>query len=69
LAGVCWIPVLFLQYRMRSLAREALANNQPLPSQYTLYARIWVGLGVIAFSAMVVVYWLMVMKPQLHGLF
>lgn len=69
LAGICWIPVLVLQYRMRKLAREALAKNEGLPSEYALYARIWVGLGIIAFSAMVVVYWLMVMKPQFHGFF
>ncbi len=65
LAGLCWIPVLFLQYRMRALAREAQATGSLLSPEYFRYARTWFWLGVVAFSAMVVVYWLMVVKPEL----
>lgn len=65
LAGLCWIPVLFLQYRMRSLARVAVVTNSSMPAVYYRYARIWFWLGVVAFSAMVMVYWLMVAKPDM----
>lgn len=68
LAGFCWIPVLYLQYRMRALARKALATGSSLPPEYFRHARIWFWLGVVAFTAMVVVYWLMVRKPELHGM-
>jgi len=67
LAGSCWLPVLFLQYRMRSLAHDARAKGEGLGPEYFRYARFWFWLGVIAFSAMVVVYWLMVTKPALYG--
>jgi uncharacterized membrane protein len=65
LAGVCWLPVVWLQIRMRNLARLADKNRTPLPPQYWLLARTWFWLGVPAFSALVVVYWLMIAKPVL----
>lgn len=63
LTGLFWIPVLFLQYRMRQLARAALAGGFALSAEYRRCARLWVCLGVPAFSAMLVVYGLMVFKP------
>lgn len=62
LAGICWLPVVWLQIRMRDLATRALANNAPLPSAYWRMARAWFWLGVPAFSAMVAVVALMVGK-------
>jgi uncharacterized membrane protein len=64
-AGLCWLPVVWLQIRMRDLARVADGNNTQLPQQYWRYAKIWFWLGVPAFIALVVVYWLMVFKPLL----
>jgi uncharacterized membrane protein len=63
LAGLCWIPVVFIQYRMRGLAREALRAGTPLPMAYSHYARVWFWLGVPAFAAMIAIYGLMVVKP------
>ena len=63
LAGCCWLPVLWLQLRMRTLARFADNNGAPLPALYWRYARIWFWLGVPAFAALLVVFWLMVAKP------
>jgi uncharacterized membrane protein len=62
-AGACWLPVVWLQYRMRDMAREAVANNTPLPPLYYRYMRIWFGLGWPAFISLVVVFFLMVFKP------
>lgn len=63
LAGVCWLPVVWLQYRMRALAAAASATDQALPASYWRYARIWFWLGIPAFFAMLAIYALMVFKP------
>lgn len=63
LAGCCWLPVVWLQLRMRTLAQGADNAGAPLPAQYWAYARTWFWLGVPAFVALLVVYWLMVAKP------
>src|SRR5688572_29933408 len=62
-AGACWLPVLWLQIRMRRLAEDAVQRNTALPALYTTYLRIWVTLGVPAFVALVIVFYLMVAKP------
>jgi len=63
LAGACWIPVVWLQLRMRDLSRAADAASTPLPPQYWRLARIWFRLGVPAFCAVLAVTWLMVARP------
>ena len=63
LAGLCWLPVVWLQMRMRDLANDALLHGGPIAPAYTRYARIWFWLGVPAFSAMVLIFFLMVIKP------
>jgi uncharacterized membrane protein len=62
-AGACWLPVVWLQIRMRRMAEAAAAAGQPLPSKYFTFLRWWTALGVPAFLALVVVFWLMVAKP------
>jgi uncharacterized membrane protein len=63
LAGACWLPVVGLQIRMRALAARAAARAEPLPLLYWTYLRRWTALGVPAFVALVVVFWLMIAKP------
>jgi uncharacterized membrane protein len=63
LAGACWLPVVWLQMRMRDLARLAEREGMALPDAYHRYARLWFWLGVPAFLALIVVFWLMVAKP------
>lgn len=63
LAGACWLPVVWLQIRMRKMAEEADAAGRPLPPLYFRYLRIWTALGFPAFFALIVVFWLMVAKP------
>ncbi len=63
LAGACWLPVVWLQLRMRDMAAEAARDGAPLPARYWRFEKIWTALGFPAFGALLVVYWLMVHKP------
>jgi uncharacterized membrane protein len=63
-AGACWLPVVWLQIRMRDLARAADAARAPLDARYWRCAGIWFWLGVPAFTAIVAVFALMVLKPS-----
>lgn len=65
LAGACWLPVVVLQIRMRELAEQAAQTQTALTEQYFNYARQWFWLGVPAFIAMILIVFLMVMKPTL----
>lgn len=62
-AGACWLPVVRIQLRMRDMAQLAARDNTELPQQYWRYLRLWVVLGIPAFFALVIVFWLMVAKP------
>jgi uncharacterized membrane protein len=64
LAGACWLPVVWLQIRLRDLAAQAVKDDTPLPALYWRYFKIWVALGVPAFAAFIVIFWLMVAKPM-----
>lgn len=65
LAGAAWLPVVWMQMRMRDQAIAAAAAGTPLPDRYFRFLRIWVALGIVAFLALVVVFYLMVAKPAL----
>lgn len=65
LAGVCWLPVVWLQVRLARMAQDAVDTQQPLPALYWRYARIWEALGYPAFIAVLIVFYLMVNKPAL----
>ena len=62
LAGACWLPVVWLQIRMRDMAAAALGRHDAPPPKYWRMARLWFWLGVPAFAAMVLVVALMVAK-------
>lgn len=63
LIGACWLPVVWLQIRMRNLAADAAARNAQLPEVYFRYYRCWFGLGWPAFAGVLVVFYLMIAKP------
>lgn len=63
LAGICWLPVVWLQIRLRDIAREAANAQTELPELFWRYAKRWELLGYPAFVAMLVIYWLMVFRP------
>lgn len=62
-AGACWLPVVWIQIKMRDMARQALETGEPLPPHYWAMDRWWVLLGTLAFPAILVVFYLMVFKP------
>jgi uncharacterized membrane protein len=64
LAGACWLPVVWMQIRMRDMAADAVRNSTELPANYWSYLRAWVALGIVAFLALVAVFYLMVAKPM-----
>jgi hypothetical protein len=65
LALACWLPVAWLQVRMRDLAGMARATNAALTPAYFRYFRIWFALGWPAFLAVIAIYGLMVFRPDL----
>jgi uncharacterized membrane protein len=62
LIGVCWIPVLKIQYRLRHLAKLCRDDNT-VSQEFKALMRTWTLLGIPAFIAMLGVFWLMVFKP------
>jgi uncharacterized membrane protein len=64
-AGACWLPVVWLQIRMRDLACAAERSETAVGERYRRYARLWFWLGVPAFLAVLAVFVLMVLKPSL----
>ncbi|MBI5041777.1 MAG: DUF2269 domain-containing protein [Gammaproteobacteria bacterium] len=62
LAGSCWLPVVWLQIRMRNLADSALRGKTALDARYHHYMRWWFLLGWPAFASVLVIYALMVFK-------
>lgn len=65
LAGACWLPVLWLQLKMAREVEAALAEGRPLSAQYGRWQHGWEWLGYPAFAAMLMVFFLMVNKPEL----
>jgi uncharacterized membrane protein len=62
-AGLFWIPVIFMQIEMRDLAQVALPQRQPLPPRYFALFRRWFGFGIPGFGSVMLILWLMVAKP------
>lgn len=63
-AGVCWLPVVWLQIQMRNIARNSVEQNKPLPPRYWKMDRWWIFLGSLAFPAVTVIFYLMVARPE-----
>ena len=61
--GACWLPVVWLQTRMRDLAAEAHQANAGLPPLYHRYMRIWFTLGWPAFASVLAIFVLMAARP------
>jgi uncharacterized membrane protein len=61
--GLCWLPVVWIQIRLRDLARDAARTGQPLPEKYHALYRRWFVLGIPAFVSVLAIVWLMLAKP------
>ena len=62
-AGGFWIPVVWMQQRMRVLAAAAAAQGAPLPPEYHRLFRLWFIYGIPGFGAVLLILWLMIAKP------
>ncbi|MCY1522189.1 hypothetical protein D9M68_570340 [compost metagenome] len=62
-AALCWLPLFWLQVRIRNEARRALLEGRPLARQIAghMATRVW--LALLALALLVAVYALMVVKP------
>ena len=63
MAGLFWIPVIFMQIEMRNLAQVAAAQHQPLPPRYYVLFRRWFAFGIPGFGSVMAILWLMIAKP------
>jgi uncharacterized membrane protein len=62
-AGLFWVPVIFMQIEMRDLARTAVAENAALPPRYFALIRRWMLFGIPGFGSVMAIVWLMIAKP------
>lgn len=63
--GVFWLPVVWIQIRLRDLARVAQATSSALPGSYDRLFRVWFACGFPAFFAVLGILWLMIAKPTM----
>jgi uncharacterized membrane protein len=63
--GALWLPVVWIQHRMRNIARTAVVNSTPLPAAYHRLFRVWFLSGIPAFAAVLAIIWLMIARPAL----
>ena len=64
-SGAFWLPVVWMQVRMRGLARAAAASQRPLPPEYHRLFRLWFWFGFPGFGSVLAILWLMIARPSL----
>ena len=64
LAGICWIPVVFLQIRMKQMLEHQAAGQLFDQMTYDRLFRWWFALGWPAFGGLIITFFLMVTKPS-----
>jgi uncharacterized membrane protein len=60
--GACWIPVVWIQIRIRDLIAENADRNE-----YRKLMQAWFVLGVLAFSSVIILFYMMVSKKGAYG--
>lgn len=63
--GLFWLPVVWMQMKMRELAEAAVVAGKPLPGRYYRLFWTWFGFGFPAFAAVLAIFWLMMTRPQI----
>ncbi len=61
--GLCWLPVVWLQIQMKKMLAQAIENKEALNKRYNTYFKIWFILGWPAFIGLMIIFYLMVVKP------
>lgn len=64
--GAFWLPVVWMQMKMRDLARAAVRAGEPLPDRYHRLFWTWFAFGFPAFGAVLAIYWLMIARPPIE---
>lgn len=64
ITGAFWLPVVWMQMRMRDLAVAAAREGRPLSAEYHRLFRLWFAFGFPAFAAVLAIFWLMIARPQ-----
>jgi uncharacterized membrane protein len=64
LTGAFWLPVVWMQMRMRDLAAVAARDGAPLPADYHRLFGLWFAFGFPAFGAVLAIFWLMIQRPS-----
>lgn len=62
-AGVFWLPVVWIQVRIRRFAQASVDAGTALPVEYYRLFRIWLVCGFPAFAAVLAIIWLMIARP------
>lgn len=62
-AGACWVPVVFIQRRIRAIAERCEREGIMPSSELRRLQRWWFALGWPAFIALLAVFWLMIARP------
>ena len=63
LVGACWLPVVWIQIRIKELFRAGAGIDE-----CRALMRVWIALGMPAFTAVLILFWLMVFKPGISRL-
>jgi len=63
IAALCWLPVVWIQIRLKQIVAACLSSHAPLPAEYHRLYRLWFILGWPAFVGLIAVFFLMVVKP------
>ncbi len=63
LAAACWIPVVFIQLRLRRIAEACERDGTRPGAEFRTLERRWFVLGWPAFLALLAVFWLMAARP------
>lgn len=64
--GLFWLPVVWIQIRLRAMAIAARDGGTELSTAYHRLYRIWFACGFPAFAAVLAIVWLMITKPGLQ---
>ncbi len=63
--GLFWLPVVWIQLRLRDYARQADRDGTSLPSSYDKLFRRWFACGIPAYAAVLAIPWLMLARPHI----
>ena len=64
ITGAFWLPVVWMQMRLRDLAEAAVETGASLPHAYHVLFWWWFAFGFPAFAAVVAIFWLMTARPM-----